>query len=296
MSDKTNVFLFTGQLRHKKKLIKSILTIKSTFFFKKILISTWDEEKKNKLFISLLKLLGVKFIFNESIEDPYNLEGNIFYQIKSMEYGLEQVPETYFLFKSRTDLYIKPKALKRILKLDYTVSTDSILENKIWIPWFEATKLFYFGDECFYGKVSDLSKFISYESIYDKIGMDQGTSHVRRFAYPYSKKNKYVISSLKKFGNSNYGKERFTTLQERLKDKDYLRYLSYYYELIKRDYRVGLEGQKEYIDFRKWSAGTIYPTSKNIYQSLKEENASLKLGHIFSYSENWINNLEQFID
>ena len=46
MNNKTNVFLFTGQLRHKKKLIKSVLTIKSTFLFKEILISTWNDEKK----------------------------------------------------------------------------------------------------------------------------------------------------------------------------------------------------------------------------------------------------------
>ena len=66
--------------------------------------------------------------------------------------------------------------------------------------------------------------------------------------------------------------------------------------MVRRDYRVGLEGQKEYIDFRKWSTGTVYPTSKNIYESFKKENACLTLGHIFIYSENWINNLEQFID
>ena len=65
MIQKTNVFLFTGQLRHKKKLIKSILTIKSTFLFKRIYISTWNSEKKNILFIFLLKLLKVKFIFNK---------------------------------------------------------------------------------------------------------------------------------------------------------------------------------------------------------------------------------------
>ena len=78
-----------------------------------------------------------------------------------MEYGLANLPKKFFLFKSRTDLYIKPKALKKILKLDYTIASDSILENKIWIPYFEPTKLFYFGDECFYGKVADLLKFIS---------------------------------------------------------------------------------------------------------------------------------------
>ena len=295
MNNKTNVFLFTGQLRHKKKLIKSVLTIKSTFLFKEILISTWNDEKKNTLFIFLLKALGVKFIFNESTSDPYGLKGNIFYQIKSMEYGLANLPKEFFLFKSRTDLYIKPKALKKILKLDYTIASDSILENKIWIPYFEPTKLFYFGDECFYGKVADLLKFISYENIYDNIGMDHGASHVRRFAHPYAVKDEYIISSLKKYSNCNYGEDRFKTLQERLKDREYLEYLSYYYDVIKRDYRVGLEGEQGYIDFRKWSTGDIYPTSKNIHESLKEENACLKFGHIFSYSEEWINNLDDFI-
>ena len=84
--------------------------------------------RKNTLFIFLLKALGVKFIFNESTSDPYGLKGNIFYQIKSMEYGLI-IFQKFFLFKSRTDLYIKPKALKKILKLDYTIASDSILEN-----------------------------------------------------------------------------------------------------------------------------------------------------------------------
>ena len=49
MNTKTNVFLFTGQLSD-KKLIKSILTIKLTFLFKEILISTWNEEKKINFF------------------------------------------------------------------------------------------------------------------------------------------------------------------------------------------------------------------------------------------------------
>ena len=53
---------------------------------------------------------------------------------------------------------------------------------------------------------------------------------------------------------------------------------------------------KKSILTRKWSTGTVYPTSNNIYESLKKENACLTLGHIFIYSENWINNLEQFID
>lgn len=296
MIEKTDVFLFTGQLRHKKKLIKSILTIKSTFLFKKIYISTWNNEKKNILFICFLKLLGVKFIFNESTIDPYNLTGNIYYQIKSMEYGLSVIPENYFVFKSRSDLFIKRKALKKILNLDYTIKSKSILKNKIWIPYFEVTKIFYIGDECFYGKASDLKKFISYEKIYDNIGIDAGISHVRRFAYPYTKIDEEIINSLIKYGNCSFGPDRFKVLEERLEDIKYLKYLSSYYQIIKSDFRVGLEGESKYIDFRMWSSGTIYPTSNNIFESLVKENSCLKYGHIFSYSEEWVNNLDEFID
>lgn len=296
MIQKTNVFLFTGQLRHKKKLIKSILTIKSTFLFKRIYISTWNSEKKNILFIFLLKLLKVKFIFNKSTTDPYNLTGNIYYQIKSMEHGLSVIPENYFVFKSRSDLFINRKALKKILNLDYTIESKSILENKIWIPYFEVTKIFYIGDECFYGKASDLQKFISYEQIYDNIGIDAGISHIRRFANPYAKIDPEVINLLIKYGNCSFGPDRFKVLEERLEDISYLKYLSKYYQIIKSDFRVGLEGESNYIDFRMWSSGTIYPTSNNIFESLVKENSCLKFGHIFSYSENWINKLNPFID
>ena len=33
--------------------------------------------------------------------------------MKSLEYALEEINEEHFIFKSRTDVYIQPKALKK---------------------------------------------------------------------------------------------------------------------------------------------------------------------------------------
>ena len=49
MSVKNNTFLFTGQLRHKKKLVRSIIELKFLFLFDEIIISTWKEELESKI-------------------------------------------------------------------------------------------------------------------------------------------------------------------------------------------------------------------------------------------------------
>ena len=75
-------------------------------------------------------------------------------------------------------------------------------------------------------------KFISYENIYDNIGWIMEL-HTLEDLLTYAVKDEYIISSLKKFSNCNYGEDRFKTLQERLKDREYLEYLSYYYDVLK---------------------------------------------------------------
>ena len=160
--------------------------------------------------------------------------------------------------------------------------------------YFEVTKIFYFADECFYGQYIDLKKFINYETTYDHLGIDLGLSHVRRFAHPYSV-DSTVIPLLTKYGNSHYGPNRFNILNQRLNEKEYLEYLDNYYKIINRDFRVGLDKESGYIKFRKWSKGDVYPTSKNIYESLTNKSACLFSGHIFSYSEKWLQELETFV-
>ena len=99
--------------------------------------------------------------------------GNFYYQMKSMEYGLNGIEDNAFVFKSRTDVHIKPSAIRKILKLDYEL-TEPSFNYKIWIPYF-GYKNILFCDECFYGNCEDLKKFTNYETIFDDIGTDAGT-------------------------------------------------------------------------------------------------------------------------
>jgi hypothetical protein len=294
VSKKNNTFLFTGQLRHKKKLVRSIIELKFLFLFDEIIISTWKEELNSRVLILFFRILNIKLIINNSEPDPFNLGGNFYHQMKSMEYGLKEIDERSFVFKSRTDVHIKPKAVRKILSLDYQTGPESMFDKKIWIPYFEVTRMFYFGDECFYGTCKDLKKFTNYEAIFDSLDMDYGISHIRRFAYPYTKLDRHYLTLLKDFGNSNYGPERFSTLKKRLGQTNFLEYLKLYYKIIDTDFRVGIEDESSYITFRKWSEGNIFPKSTDIHESLTESSACLNLGHIFSYSETWHDNLVDF--
>ena len=55
--------------------------------------------RKKYTFDFFIETFGDKFIFNESTPDPYGLKGNIFYQIKSMEYGLANLPKEFSCLK-----------------------------------------------------------------------------------------------------------------------------------------------------------------------------------------------------
>ena len=295
MKKKSNIFLFTGLLRHKKKLIKSLIQVKLLFLFDSIIISTWEDQLDDKMLLFFFKILNIQIISNKSKKDPYGLMGNFYYQMKSMEYGLNGIEDNAFVFKSRTDVHIKPSAIRKILKLDYELTEPSFFNYKIWIPYFEVTKIFYFGDECFYGNCEDLKKFTNYETIFDDIGMDAGTSHVRRFGFPYTNHDIKYLDLLKQYGNCHFGEERFLILEDRLKQKDYLKYLNSYYTLVKREFRIGLGNESNYITFRKWSSGEIFPQSDDIFESLTKKYACLEQGHIFSYDENWLKNLKTFV-
>ena len=61
MSVKNNTFLFTGQLRHKKKLVRSIIELKFLFLFDEIIISTWKEELESKVLLDRFHSVIITF-------------------------------------------------------------------------------------------------------------------------------------------------------------------------------------------------------------------------------------------
>ena len=69
--------------------------------------------------------------------------------------------------------------------------------------------------------------------------------YVRRF--DFTNHDIKYLDLLKQYGNCHFGEERFLILEDRLKQKDYLKYLNSYYTLVKREFRIGLGNESNYI-------------------------------------------------
>ena len=291
--EKVNLII-TGQLKNKKKFISSTLSFVNNPLIEEKIISTWTEEvDKNKALFAILEKLGFKIIHEKQ---PYYKNRSIFYQMKSFENGLNSISnKSLRVFKTRTDLRISSDGLKNIINLNFHHSNadKSIFEEKIWIPFFEISKPFYIGDECFFASYYDSFKLINYETFYDDLGIGAGISHVRKFGNPYFEIFPELLNFLKKYSNMMFfNKNRFDLIQSYLKNEDFLDYLFFYYKILKNDFRIGLSLQNQYIYFREWSDGKRQPKNERFLKSFnKQFSFSNQAGQIFSHNETWINNL-----
>lgn len=296
MNNQKMNFVLTGQLKNKNTLLRTIFNLRKCSFINEIILSTWSEEiDNNKNLFSFLGQQNIKIVAEKSPEFdiPY------FYQIKSFENAINAIDDKSLkIFKSRTDLFISQKNIKKIINLDYKLSTKSIFSEKIWVPFFEISKPFYIGDECFYASYKDSKLLINYETKYDDWDIGPGRTHVRRFLNPYIDKFDKIEKYQERFSKTNHGGElRFKTLKILLENEDFLDYLFFYYIVILNDFRVGLKGLNSYIKFRDWSSGSIQPNQNLFYESFNQSNSfNPSLGQIFSYDEIWINKMAQDSD
>ncbi len=287
--EKINI-LFCGQIRNPKNFYKLALQLCSLKIVENVYLSTWSNEDNKKL--RFFNNLNKKFVYIHETEPDYKNfnNGSAFYQMKSLENGLSSIKnKSIKTFKTRPDLYINPSAIKKIKELDYSIEADSIFSNKIWIPFFEISKPFYFADECFYGSYEDLKKLINYDTYFDTLNLGHGLTHVRKYAYPYLNKNKKLKTYFETFQNSNFGENRFKFINEQIKNKQFLDYLFYNFYILNRDFRVGIGSETKYMYLYKYHDGLINPDNSYFSESFVPEN-SIKptLGHIFSFTETWL--------
>lgn len=248
-----------------KKTVDDLKLLHKKGFVGKIILSTWiGEVQKNEGLSSFLKDNGVLIL--ESEEPADRGDGNVWCQMKSLQVGLEAVDSGKFVLKTRTDVYINPDFLeklfsdkRKILGIVYHLPKGDIFKYKIWAPWFEITKPFFMGDECFFGYKDDLALLINYDCSFDKenyLGPD--TTHVRRFVYPFLKDYPIFNEYIRNYGNERFIKnflmkkaysihdflekfrtlkyfsevKRFNILNKRLKEEDFLRCLAAYYMIL----------------------------------------------------------------
>ncbi len=248
-----------------KKTLEDLDSLRKKKLVDKVILSTWiGEIQKTPELPSLLK--NKKVLLVESKEPEDRGDGNVWCQMKSLQEGLNKVSKGKFILKTRTDVYIEPKFLEKLfsekeklLKITYHLPKGDIFKYKIWAPWFEITKPFFMGDECFFGYKDDLTLLVNYDCSFDKenyLGPD--TTHIRRFVYPFLKNYPSFNGYIKNYGNERFLKNflmkksynvydfltrfmflrnlselnRFNILKKRLRDDNFLRCLADYYIVL----------------------------------------------------------------
>jgi len=260
--------IFCGLVRDMdsfKKTLEDLQLLRKKELVDKIIVSTWiGEVQKTPELSSFLK--DKKVLVVESKEPENRGDGNVWCQMKSLQMGLKEVNQNKFVLKTRTDVYINPDFLEKlfsekekILRISYHLPKGDIFKYKIWAPWFEITKPFFMGDECFFGYKSDLNLLVNYDCSFDNenyLGPD--TTHIRRFVYPFLKNYPSFNVYIKNYGNERFLKNflmkksynlydfltrfmllrnlseinRFNVLKKRLKDDNFLRCLADYYIIL----------------------------------------------------------------
>jgi hypothetical protein len=288
--------IFTGLISIEERFKKSILEFRlRKSEISQIIVSTWLGE--------LDKYKGLRNFLDENcitiVESvpPTECKGSILFQMKSLHVGLDSIKDkNLMIFKTRPDLYIDPKSLIEISNLDLEISDDNalIFEKKIWVPWFEITKPFYLADECIYATYNDMKKLVNYDMIYDSYYVgDSGLSHVRRFIHPFLKQYPIFNIYLKYLSTTAHGTpNRFDVLNKFLDNEDYHYFLNLYYYIVRSHFYIGLEGTKDYILFREWSAiDFTLPDTINEAFTLKYS-WKKSFGHIYSNDNQWLDRLK----
>jgi len=309
-----------------KKSIGDLELLRKKGLVNKIILSTWiGEVQKTPELSSFLK--NKKILVLESREPENRGDGNVWCQMKSLQAGLNVVNKDKFVLKTRTDVYINPDFLEKlfsekekILRISYHLPKGDIFEYKIWVPWFEITKPFFMGDECFFGYKGDLNLLVNYDCSFDienYLGPD--TTHIRRFVYPFLKDYPIFNEYIKNYGNERFIKNflmkraysfydflthfmllrnlseinRFNVLKKRLRDDNFLRCLAVYYMILYSHF---------YIDSCRFSNQILFKgKSKPILESNStdlEDNFTRKRvlggaygGQIYIYDMNFLNSL-----
>ena len=294
---KINIII-VGQLKNIQLYLRSIEVFTKMESVNEIIQVIWDKEAiQHGDLIEMARASGVNVIIQP---EPKNLSSKVFYQMKALELGLDAVTDKSLpIFKTRADLYIQEEALIKITKLDRTFLNDQkLMEQKIWVPWFELTKPYYIADECFFSNYNDAVKLYNYDDSFDHLHPgDAGISHIRRFIGLDDMKSESVELVLKRFLITGHGTvKRRRILDFNLSCREFLEGIIAYYNFIETNFVVGLEGRyDEYIIFRKWSRPNRNLTGNIIDDFDIKKSFDRMSGAIMSHHDNNIPNYKKQI-
>ncbi len=286
--------------------ISELVKLRDEGIIDKIIYSTWTGELTNKYKDIASKLLNNKCLIIETDEPKDKSHGHLLQQMYAMGSGISILENDEYCLKTRNEMFIYPKLLRKLATEEGYLDIEDefeIFEEKIWVPWFELTKPFYLSDECFFGKVSDMKKLInidmSYETNY-KIGC--GINHIRRFIHPFLYKFPILYDYLNNHTNVGlFNTNRFSIIEEKFMEDEYLEILSVYYKILKIYFRIAGDykqvtsagyGKNLNVGY-EWYKINKPRIDNNVFKDNFKIDKTWELphGHIYAYNEVWLDNL-----
>lgn len=328
--------VFTGVMREHetfKKSINDLLQLRKENLVDKIVMSApLGESVKQPEMATFLKQADVTIL--ESEDPPinehspyYNNRDRVWGQMKSLEIGLSIIPKGTFVLKTRCDVYINPRFIRKLatekeslLKITKNLPQGNVFKCKVWVPWFELTKPFFMADESFFGLKEDVEKLYHYNKDYfEKYDLGTDVHHVMRFIEPFLKKYPLFTASMSKYRKDramknflkrNFPKmyerlkhfsfikkaserNRFAILNARLKEQDYLDLLAAYYYVLYSHFYIDLVSFPDQIVFRDFYKGALPRSDEtNAEKNFTSEKVRFPgSGMLYFYEQGFVNAL-----
>ena len=242
-TDKISVVV-TGKLWETDRFVRSLDQMRSDDRVQEIIFSTWEDEAATHQ-VMLNKFSQQYDLKIAAVPEPAKWSGNLLAQMVALYVGLGQVPDSHYVLKTRTDVFIKPDALDHVFRIDRSVQAPTIFQNsprsfdeKVSVWGIEATSPFYIHDLFFFGGKRDILKLVNMDMRYDLLyRMSKEKIHIRRFLHPFL----HDFPILEKFLHvenalgitEEYPPEyRYAVLQHLLKSDLYVTVLAIYYQLV----------------------------------------------------------------
>ncbi len=292
--------LFCGLIRNPEMLLRSVrelAMLRRRGLVDRMAFSTWKGQIDSCCDLRR-SLADGEVEFVESDEPQYQ-GTSVFHQMKALELGLDHLDGCGLVLKTRADVYVRPEFLERLAADSHYLEPDrgsdlAVFERKIWVPWFEITKPFYMGDECFFGLASDLRKLINYDVSYDvKYDMDAGRGHIRRFIHPFLP-HFPILADYLSFGakTGHNTAERFAILRRNMETQVFWDCLATYYLIVKKCFRIESDYTPNQIIFRKWSQPRVTVDPDKFDENFSVEKSwNGARGQIYAYNERWLDNV-----
>lgn len=272
--------ILTGEIRDERRFQQNINIFNRLLSEEKIkgvVVSTNRDVHPN-----FMKPKNFTYIETPNLKD--NGYGNWRVQMTQFRDGLNHIlgisdNGNTFVLKSRPDVVITYDFLLKVFAKELKVGGENHgMRYKVWIPWAEISKPFYFGDECFFGHIYDVRKMYNFNEIYQHDKLGQGVAHIRRYI------NHFLhVPILKEYVNNKHNINvylltinDFQKLKKLGKDEEvydyYVKLVATYYKILNDCFDI--ETEPDSITFREWSN---YPPEKcvNPEESLQQNNKRL---------------------